>query len=205
MRQRTPEIRRFWVGGPPDGKANGQGNGKVNGRANGVVDGLALESAIRNCQEYLLDTQYREGYWWGELESNATITAEYLMLTHFLGIGEKRRWAQVSRYLLSCQREDGTWAVYYGGPGDLNITVEAYFALKLAGISADDPRMVKAKQFILSEGGLPKVRNFTRKSGLPCSGSGVGTPSRLCPRKCSSCQRGSPSTSTSFHPGPGVR
>ena len=162
MRQRTPEIRRFWVGGPSDGKANGQGNGKVNGWANGVVDGLALESAIKSCQEHLLDTQYGEGYWWGELESNATITAEYLMLTHFLGIGEKRRWAQVSRYLLSCQREDGTWAVYYGGPGDLNVTVEAYFALKLAGISADDPRMVKAKQFILSEGGLPKVRNFTK-------------------------------------------
>ena len=162
MRQRTSEIRRFWVGGPSNGKANGHANGKVNGRANGVVDELALESAIRSCQEHLLDTQYREGYWWGELESNATITAEYLMLTHFLGIGEKRRWAQVARYLLSCQREDGTWAVYYGGPGDLNVTVEAYFALKIAGISADDPRMTLAREFILSEGGLPKVRNFTK-------------------------------------------
>ena len=162
MRGRTSEIRRFWVGGRANGKVNGRTDGHINGQGSSGVDAVSLESAIRNCQEYLLDTQYREGYWWGELESNATITAEYLMLTHFLGIGEKRRWAQVTRYLLNSQREDGTWSVYYDGPGDLNVTVEAYFALKIAGMPAEDPRMIRAREFILSQGGLPNVRNFTK-------------------------------------------
>ena len=165
MRQKASEIRRFWVNPRSNGKGNGHENGRgvgVGVATKGVLDRNALDAVIRNCQEHLLETQYGEGYWWGELESNATITAEYLMLTHFLGIGEKRRWDQVARYLLSTQREDGTWSVYYGGPGDLNVTVEAYFALKLAGISQNDPRMTRAREFILSEGGLPKVRNFTK-------------------------------------------
>ena len=139
MKEKTSEIRRFWVNPQSNGKSNGNGRGNGVGVV-GSRDTLyrnTLDDVIRNCQQHLLETQYREGYWWGELESNATITAEYLMLTHFLGIGEKKRWDQVAKYLLSMQREDGTWSVFYGGPGDLNVTVEAYFALKLTGTPAN--------------------------------------------------------------------
>ena len=121
-----------------------------------------LDRAIERCQEYLLDNQYQDGYWWGELEANVAITSEYLMLTHFFDIGDRDRWQQIVEYLKSKQRPDGTWSVYYDGPGNLNITVEAYFAMKLAGVSPDEPYMARAREFILSQGGLPKVRNFTK-------------------------------------------
>ncbi|MCH8086977.1 MAG: squalene--hopene cyclase [Chloroflexi bacterium] len=121
-----------------------------------------LDRAIERCQKYLLDSQYQDGYWWGELEANVAITSEYLMLTHFFDIGDRDRWQKIVEYLKSKQRSDGTWSVYYDGPGNLNITVEAYFAMKLAGVSPDEPYMVKAREFILSQGGLPKVRNFTK-------------------------------------------
>ncbi|MCH8088684.1 MAG: squalene--hopene cyclase [Chloroflexi bacterium] len=121
-----------------------------------------LDRAIERCQKYLLDSQYQDGYWWGELEANVAITSEYLMLTHFFDIGDRNRWQQIVEYLKSKQRSDGTWSVYYDGPGNLNITVEAYFAMKLAGVSPDEPYMVRAREFILSQGGLPKVRNFTK-------------------------------------------
>ncbi len=124
------------------------------------VDGLA--DAIRRCQEYLLNHQHQDGYWWGELESNVTITAEYLLLTHFLGVAQPARWQKIAAYLRSQQREDGSWAVWHGGPPDLNCAVEAYFALKLAGVSPDDPSMVKAREFILSRGGVIQTRVFTR-------------------------------------------
>ncbi|MFQ5933651.1 MAG: prenyltransferase/squalene oxidase repeat-containing protein, partial [Dehalococcoidia bacterium] len=122
----------------------------------------ALDQAIQRCQDYLLDHQYDKGYWWGELEANVTITSEYLLLTHFLGVADKERWGQIVEYLKHMQRPDGTWPIYYGGPSDLNATVEAYFAVKMAGVSPEEPFMERAREFILSQGGVPKVRNFTK-------------------------------------------
>ncbi|MGQ9477367.1 MAG: squalene--hopene cyclase [Candidatus Bipolaricaulia bacterium] len=121
-----------------------------------------LDRAIDRAKERLLSLQYPEGYWWGELESNVTITAEYLLLTHFLGTRDANRWGKIANYLLEQQREDGTWAIWFGGPGDLSTTIEAYFALKLAGVDPQRPEMERAREFILSRGGLPKARIFTK-------------------------------------------
>ncbi len=118
--------------------------------------------AIQRAQEYLLSIQHPDGYWWGELETNVCMAAEYLLLTHFLGVADRRRWDKIVNYLRRQQLPDGTWSIYYGGPGDLNATVEAYFALKLAGVPADAPAMEKACRFVLSKGGVPKVRIFTK-------------------------------------------
>ncbi len=122
----------------------------------------ALDEAIRRTQDYFLRTQHPSGYWLGDLDSNVCMAAEYLLLTHFLGVGEDGRWRKVANYLRSQQRPDGTWAVYHGGPPDLNATVESYFALKLAGVSSDDPAMARAREWALSAGGVPKARVFTK-------------------------------------------
>ncbi|MBC7221297.1 squalene--hopene cyclase [Candidatus Bipolaricaulota bacterium] len=121
-----------------------------------------LDRAIERAVAWLLDHQYPEGYWWGELESNVTITAEHLFLTHILGIGSQELWDKIARYLLSQQREDGTWANWYGGPGDLSTTVEAYLALKMAGVDPSLPPMAKAREWILARGGVEKSRVFTK-------------------------------------------
>ena len=122
----------------------------------------AVEATMGRSHEYLRSTQYSDGYWWGELESNPTMEAEYLLLTHFLGVADEARWGKLANYMLSKQREDGSWGQYFEAPGDVSTSVECYFALKLAGISADAAEMRKAKEFILSKGGVPRVRIFTK-------------------------------------------
>ena len=122
----------------------------------------SVDEAIRRSQEYFLRTQHPDGYWWGELETNVCMAAEYLLLTHFLGSAEEGRWRKIVNYLRSQQRPDGTWSIYHEGPPDINATVESYFALKLAGVSAREPSMRKAREFVLSAGGVPKVRIFTK-------------------------------------------
>jgi squalene-hopene/tetraprenyl-beta-curcumene cyclase len=122
----------------------------------------SVEQAIGRTQDYFMRTQHPDGYWLGELETNVCIAAEYLLLTHFLAARDDLRWRKIANYLRRQQRPDGTWAIYYGGPPDLNATVEAYFALKLAGVSADEPAMRKAREFVLSAGGIPRVRVFTK-------------------------------------------
>ncbi len=121
-----------------------------------------LDVAIEESRDFFFKEQLPKGYWWAELESNVTITAEYIMLFHFLGLVDHERQRKMSNYLLSKQTEEGFWTIYYGGPGDLSTTVEAYFALKLAGYPADHPAMEKARSFVLKQGGVIRTRVFTK-------------------------------------------
>ena len=121
-----------------------------------------VSEALRRTHSYYLSEQHADGYWWYELESNVTITAEYLMLLHFMGLDDKKRDRKIANYILNKQQADGSWPIHWGGNGDLSTTVEAYFALKLAGLPADDLPLLKAKTFILNNGGAESVRVFTR-------------------------------------------
>jgi squalene-hopene/tetraprenyl-beta-curcumene cyclase len=122
----------------------------------------AVDLVIERSQGWFAREQYGEGYWWAELESNATMDAEYLLLTHFLGARDGQIWRGVAQDIRNYQREDGSWAMYYGAPGDLSTTIECYFALKLAGDPADAPHLARARAFIRSRGGIAAARTFTR-------------------------------------------
>ncbi len=121
-----------------------------------------ISEAVRKTHSYFVSDQHEDGYWWYELESNVTITAEYLMLLYFLGIKDEGKNKKMANHILSNQRTDGTWSLYWEGKGDLSTTVEAYFALKLAGLSSDDPRLRKAREFIIEKGGMEASRVFTK-------------------------------------------
>ncbi|MCZ6545956.1 MAG: squalene--hopene cyclase, partial [Chloroflexi bacterium] len=68
-------------------------------RAVSTPDQERLQRSVEAAQRWLLEDQHPEGFWWGELESNTSITSEYLLLTHHLGIGDPERWAEIAAYL----------------------------------------------------------------------------------------------------------
>lgn len=121
-----------------------------------------IEKALRNTTQFFLKTQHEEGYWWAELESNVSITSEYIMLHVLLGIPDREKHAGMATYLLNQQRSDGSWGLCYGDEGDLSTTIEAYFALKLTGEDPESPPMLKAKDYILGRGGVEAARAFTK-------------------------------------------
>jgi squalene-hopene/tetraprenyl-beta-curcumene cyclase len=118
----------------------------------------ALDAAVT----HLRGLQDKQGWWKGELETNVTMDAEDLLLREFLGIRTDEATEQAARWIRSKQREDGTWANFYGGPGDLSTTIEAYVALRLAGDPVDAPHLRSALAFIIDRGGLEHSRVFTR-------------------------------------------
>ncbi len=127
-----------------------------------VAGTATVAESIRRAQENLIAAQDSAGWWKGELATNVTMDSEDLLLRQFLGILDPVDLEQAARWIRSQQREDGTWANFFGGPGDLSTTIEAYAALRLAGDPADDPRLVQARGFILGAGGIEASRVFTR-------------------------------------------
>jgi squalene-hopene/tetraprenyl-beta-curcumene cyclase len=125
-----------------------------------VVKGL--EQAITQAQNYLLSIQKPDGHWVAELESNVTITAEIVLLHQVWGIADQLPLPKVEAYLRSQQRSHGGWELFYGDGGEISTSVEAYMALRLLGVPTDDPALVKAREFILDQGGISKTRVFTK-------------------------------------------
>ncbi len=94
-------------------------------------------SSIKKATEHQLSLRSDEGYWWYTLEANESICAEAIFLLHFMGEVDEAVQAGLARRILSCQRPDGTWALFYGGPPDLSTTIECYWALKLCSVVAE--------------------------------------------------------------------
>ncbi len=126
------------------------------------VNPKTLEAAIAASQSYLLTQQDEKGYWWAELESNVSITSEVVLLHKIWGTDRSRPLDKVETYLRSQQRDHGGWELYFGDGGEISVSVEAYMALKLLGVAATDPAMVRAREFILEHGGISRTRVFTK-------------------------------------------
>ncbi|MFI8521028.1 squalene--hopene cyclase [Streptomyces sp. NPDC085481] len=127
----------------------------------GGLDEAAKRAAERSVT-HLLGRQDAEGWWKGDLETNVTMDAEDLLLRRFLGILDPDTTRAAALFIRGEQREDGTWASFYGGPGELSTTVEAYVALRLAGDPPDAPHMARAAAWIRERGGIAAARVFTR-------------------------------------------
>ena len=121
-------------------------------RAAGAQDAAA--HAIRRATDFLLARQDAQGWWKGDLETNVTMDAEDLLLRQFLGIRDEKTTKAAALFIRGEQRADGTWATFYGGPGELSATIEAYVALRLAGDAPDEPHMAKASAWIRERGGI---------------------------------------------------
>src|SRR5437016_8947006 len=121
-----------------------------------------IASAISRAQENLLQQQRPDGHWCGELLVDSTLCSDYVLFMHWLGEMDDALQQRCVRHILKRQLPDGGWNIYYGGPSEVNASVKAYFALKLAGHSADLPFMQEARANILRLGGIPKMNTFSK-------------------------------------------
>ncbi|WP_088500857.1 squalene--hopene cyclase [Burkholderia ubonensis] len=123
-----------------------------------------LDAAILRGRDALSGLQQPDGSWCFELESDATITAEYILMMHFMDKIDEVRQARMARYLRAIQRVEthGAWDLYVDGAPDISCSVKAYFALKAAGDSEHAPHMIRAREAILKLGGAARSNVFTR-------------------------------------------
>ena len=122
----------------------------------------ALDAVIEKATAYLRSLQSNDGYWLGELGADSTLASDYVFYLHVLGRFDAGRVAKLCRHIRRQQLNDGGWNIYWGGPSEINATVKAYFALKLAGDRADAPHMARALERVRQLGGLEQTNSFSR-------------------------------------------
>ncbi len=116
---------------------------------------MALQWSVRH--------QAPEGYWIGGADTNCCMEAEWIIAMYFLGLEDDPKMPKVIQAILNEQRSDGSWEIYYQAPtGDINTTVECYAALRVAGFDKDHEALVRAREWILKNGGLKNIRVFTK-------------------------------------------
>ena len=122
-----------------------------------------LEASIASATKALCALQRADGHFVFELEADATIPAEYVLLRHYLAEPVNAELEQkIARYLRRIQSPDGGWPLFYAGASDISASVKAYFALKMIGDPVDTPHMTRARGWILAHGGGANSNVFTR-------------------------------------------
>ena len=123
----------------------------------------ALEQHIQKTSQALLAQQRSDGHWVFELEADATIPAEYVLLRHYLGEPvDAALEAKIAVYLRRIQGDHGGWPLFHDGDLDISATVKAYFALKMIGDSVDADHMRRAREAVRARGGAERANVFTR-------------------------------------------
>jgi squalene-hopene/tetraprenyl-beta-curcumene cyclase len=142
----------FQIGGDPERAAFSQRNEFVAG----------LDWTIDRARHSLLALQSPEGYWNAPLEAPAQMNAEFIIFNHFMDAVDRELEKRIAKYLLASQQPDGSWNLFPGGEGYASYTIEAYVALKLAGFKADDDPLIRARRWIMANGGIAKAGTLAR-------------------------------------------
>jgi squalene-hopene/tetraprenyl-beta-curcumene cyclase len=121
-----------------------------------------LAEAIERGVHHLLSLQAQEGFWLGELEADTTLESDYIFYLHILGKVDPARVAKLANYVRRRQLPDGGWNIYFGGASELNATVKAYVALRLAGDAPGAAHMERTCRRVHELGGLESANSFTR-------------------------------------------
>jgi squalene-hopene/tetraprenyl-beta-curcumene cyclase len=136
--------------------------------ADALVAGTA--QAARRAADALVEIQHPQGYWWAELTADTTLESDWILLQLWLHPPENGVWNPPNRRqldravdsILERQLPDGGFNIYPHGPADVSATVKAYFALKVAGVEFDDPRLARARECILALGGIQAANSYVK-------------------------------------------
>lgn len=118
--------------------------------------------AVQRGADGLLRRQRPDDHWVFPLEADATISADYVVLQHYLDRIDDGLNGRIGTHLRRIQAAEGGWSQYPSGPFDLSVSVKAYLALKAIGDPADAPHMVRARERILERGGAERANVFAR-------------------------------------------
>lgn len=121
-----------------------------------------VDDAVRRSRSAVMAQQHQEGYWFGELEADSMLEADYIFAHVLLGTGDAGKLERALNEITRYQNADGGWSLFPGGPSNISLSVKCYFAYKLMGWSADAEILTRAREWILANGGVVECNTFTK-------------------------------------------
>ena len=121
-----------------------------------------LDAAVAAARDWLIARQTQEGFWQGELEGDTTLESYLILIEAFFNRRETDKVRDLARVIRAEALPEGGWSQYLGGPPELSVSCLSYFALKVAGESAEAPHMRAARAAIRALGGVGRANTYTR-------------------------------------------
>jgi len=130
----------------------------------------AASEAARRAAAHIARLQKPEGEWCAELTADSTLESDYILFQLWLYPPVNGKWEpatrpqvdKAARSILKRQLPDGGFNIYKEGPSEINASVKAYFSLKLAGLAADDSRMVRLRERIMAMVGIQAANSYVK-------------------------------------------
>ncbi len=131
---------------------------------------VSVARAVRAASDFLVSLQREDGHWCAELTADTTLESDYILLELWMHPPEGASWNppdrtridRAVRSILARQLPDGGFNIHPQGPADVSASVKAYFALKVAGVPADNPAMTRLRERILALGGIQSANSYVK-------------------------------------------
>ncbi|OJU99151.1 MAG: squalene--hopene cyclase [Verrucomicrobia bacterium 61-8] len=127
-----------------------------------LAEPKSVEESIAKAQGNLLRQQRADGHWEAELLVDSTLCSDYVLYMHWSDRVDEDLQRKCIAHIRRRQLSDGGWNIFINGPSEINASVKAYFALKLAGHSPNAPWMREARANILRLGGIPATNTYAK-------------------------------------------
>ena len=86
-----------------------------------AIPASTIDRSIEAATDALLGLQRPDGHWVFELEADATIPAEYVLLRHYLAEPvDAALEAKIAAYLRRVQGDHGGWPLFHDGAFDMS-------------------------------------------------------------------------------------
>ena len=120
------------------------------------------EQVLKNAVKWIKARQSPDGMWCAPLETNCCMESQWILAMDFIGRDDYKK-PMVLEYIKSKQRKDGAWDVYFDAEkGDVNTTLESYFALRISGEDPNSEHMKKAAKWLVDNNWQSNIRVFTK-------------------------------------------
>ncbi|MCK6472151.1 MAG: squalene--hopene cyclase [Planctomycetes bacterium] len=127
-----------------------------------VPDHARVDDAIERSRAWMLDRQNPDGHWVAELEADTTLESYFILFKAFFGKRDDPKIPKYVKVIREAMLPEGGWAIFEHGPPEISVSVLSYFAMKIAGVPAGDPDMIKSRDAILKMGGVAKANTYTK-------------------------------------------
>lgn len=122
--------------------------------SSGVAAPLSLHTSLWHATQHLLSLQQAQGGWEGEMVWNSMILSQHIITRHLIGrtesLDDKTRAQMIQHYRVTRTRQGG-WGMHGESDAYVYFTTLAYVALRLLGVSPDDPLCADARRWLQAQ------------------------------------------------------